>query len=333
MIIKNNTPKEKTLYYKVNGKIFHVVISAYGQSADIEEITHIDQLQLSTYERRLRHIETYLGKSFTNPFSVPTDSEFPGFLLTAAVIGNYEGTITPTSATVKEGENKTFLITLPLTTSRTITVTQNTPTLGTITPNGSVVTTSVADLLTLTDNSTSKMDSLVYVSSNSSSYTISNVAVAHTLETSFNVVTTARTFTMAATNVNIPLTVTCTGGTITSSGQTSATTATYLSAFTFNGSSFINSVTGTLSGSSSCVVSGITAYTNTLGVTYGYITTATTLTMSASTGADTPLRAFTVNGIDKLASVTGDVSGETQYILTMTATTAQVVSAWFYSGV
>jgi len=333
MIIKNNTPKERTLYYKIEGKILHVVIPAYGQSADIEEITHIDQLQLSTYERRLRHIETYLGKSFANPFSIPGDSEFPGFRLTAAVIGNYTGTITPASISVPEGDNVTFTLALPAS-SRTITVTENTPTLASVSPNGSVITTSVPSLSTFTDNGFNEMSALTYVSSGTSAYTITNMASAHTLQASFDVITTARTFSMSSVIVQIPITASVvSGGTMTTaSGSTSATTATYLSAFTFNGNSFLNSVTGTLSGSSSCVVSGITAYTNTLAVTYGYMTTATTITMSASTNEQTPLRVFTVNSVDKLANVTGAVSGESFYSLIMTATTPMVVSARFYSG-
>lgn len=330
MIIKNNTPKPRTLHYKVNGKIFHVVIPAYGESADIEEITSETQLQLSTYERRLRHIETHLGKSFVNPFGIPSDSEFTKFSLTAAVIGSYAGTISPLSASVSEGENQRFIITLPATTSRTVTVTQSTPTLGTVSPNGAVVTTSVAKLLTFTDDSVGK--ALVPIDSTSSAYTITNVAANHTLQASFDVVTTARTFSMQSTIVQIPITVSASGGTVTAlSGSSSATTATYLNSFSFNGTSFLNSVTGTLSGASSCVVSGITAYTNSLAVGYGYMTTASTVVMSASTNAYTPLQAFTVNGVSKIGDITGDISGETQYVLTMTATTPQVVVATFYS--
>ncbi len=334
MIIKNNTPKEKTLYYKVEGKIFHVVIPAYGQSADIEAITHIDQLQLSTYERRLRHIETHFGKSFSNPFSVPGDSEFPGFRLTASVIGNYPGTLTPASISISEGDNATFTLVLPPS-SRTITIIESTPTLGTVTPNGSTVVTSVPSLSTFTDNEISKMSALTYVASGTSAYTITNMASAHTLQASFDVTTTAKTFSMTSAAVQIPITASVvSGGTMTTaSGQTSATTMTYLSGITFNGNSFLNSVTGTLSGSSSCAISGITAYTNTLYITYGYVPTATTITMSASTNEQTPLRVFTVNGVDRIGAVTGAVSGESFYSLVMTSTTAQVVSARFYSGI
>jgi len=417
MIIKNNTPKKRTLYYKVNGVISHITIDAYSQSRDIEEITHIDQLQLSTYERRLRHIETYLGKSFTNPFSVPGDSEFSKFRLTASVTGNYSGTILPTSSSVSEGENITFTLVLPAS-SRTIVVTEQSPTLGTITPTGNVVVTSVPSLSTLVDNGVSKMGSLVYVASGTSAYTITNVSTAHTLSASFDVVTTARTFSMSSVNVNltidtsvvgtgsisssgsstattatylktlnfnngsflnsvtgtlsgssscsisgvtaytntlttefanvataktfsmeasivnIPITASASGGTIsTASGSTSATTATNLSAFTFNGVSFLNSVIGTLSGSSSCIVSGITATTNTVSASYGYIPTAVTITMSASTNEETPLRSFTVNGTSKIGDVTGAVSGESFYSLVMTNITPQVVVATFFSGV
>lgn len=329
MIIKNNTPKTRTLYYKVNGKIFHVVIPPYSETEDIAVITSEDQLQLNTYERRLRHIETHLGKSFDNPFVVPSDSEFTKFRITSAIIGNYIGTILPSSILVAEGENQRFVVTLPAS-SKTITVTESTPTRGSITPNGSVVTTSVASLVTFTDNGTGK--ALTQLDSTSSAYTISNVVATHALQASFDVVTTARTFSMSSTAVQIPITVSASGGTITAlSGNTSATTTTYLTGFTFNGGSFLNSVTGNLSGSSACVVSGITATTNTLVVGYGYATTASTITMSASTNVYTPLQSFTVNGVNKIGDVTGDISGATQYVLTMTNTTPQVVVATFYS--
>ena len=331
MIIKNNTPKEKTLHYKVGGKIFHIVISAYGQSPDIEEITHEDQLQLSTYERRLRHIETHLGKSFVNPFSIPSDSEFTKFTLTSAIIGLYPGTIAPTSASVAQGDDKTFTITLPAS-SRTITVTESTPTLGTITPNGSVITTSVASLLTFIDNSIGK--ALTPITSTSSAYTITNVASAHTLQASFNVITTARTFSVLASGNNVSVTASASGGTITlHSGVTSVFIPSYLNALSLGAKSFINSATGNLSGASSCVVSGITAYTNTLTVGFNCTPTATTITMSASTNAYTPLKALYVNGLNFFSAVTGSVSGSSSYNLPILDQTTKVVQAIFYSGI
>ena len=329
MIIKNNTPKEKTLYYKVNGVTHHVRIPAFGESIDLPDLTSENQIKFNTQQRRLRHIEEKLGKTFKNVFLIPSDAQFTKYALTSAVVGNYTGTFSPSSASIAEGEDITIAITMPES-SRVIIITESTSTLGTISPIGPVTVTSVPSLLTFTDNSVDKTGSLVYESNTSSAYTISNIAAAHALSASFNVITTAQTFSMNSTTVNIPLTVTSTGGTIsTHSGQTSATTSTYLNVFSFNGSSFLNSVTGNLSGSSSCVISGITAYTNTLTVGYGYAQTAVTITMSASTNPQTPLKTFTVNGVSKFSDVTGAISGASQYVLTLTGATPQIIQALF----
>jgi len=75
MIIRNNKTKGQYLHYKVNGKNVKYFIPALT-SANIIDLTNINQIVFNTYERRLRHLEVMHGKNFHTSFEVPGDPDY-----------------------------------------------------------------------------------------------------------------------------------------------------------------------------------------------------------------------------------------------------------------
>lgn len=76
MIIKNNKTKGQYFRYKVNGKILKYFIPA-NSSADIIDLTDVNQVVSNTFNRRLRHIEQKFDKNLDTNFEVPGD---PGYV-------------------------------------------------------------------------------------------------------------------------------------------------------------------------------------------------------------------------------------------------------------
>lgn len=76
MIIRNNKTKGQYFRYKVNGKILKYFIPA-NSSADIIDLTDVNQVVSNTYNRRLRHIEQQHGEDFNTNFEIPGD---PGYV-------------------------------------------------------------------------------------------------------------------------------------------------------------------------------------------------------------------------------------------------------------
>ena len=76
MIIRNNKTKGQYFRYKVNGKILKYFIPA-NSSADIVDLTNVNQVVSNTFNRRLRHIEKNHGKNLKTTFEVPGD---PGYV-------------------------------------------------------------------------------------------------------------------------------------------------------------------------------------------------------------------------------------------------------------
>jgi len=120
MIVKNNKPVGKWLFYKVNGMVAKVYVAGYGQTPDLADLTNEDQIIFNGHEKALRAVEDKFGKSFSNAWAVPSDpgSEFRNFSVSAVTYGTGAftvtgGTLSPSGSTVQvpEGNNQIFTFT------------------------------------------------------------------------------------------------------------------------------------------------------------------------------------------------------------------------------
>jgi len=73
MIVKNNKPIGRWLFYKVNGMIAKMYVPGYSSTPDIADLTNENQIVYNGHEQALRAVEDKFGKSFSNDWAVPSD--------------------------------------------------------------------------------------------------------------------------------------------------------------------------------------------------------------------------------------------------------------------
>ena len=233
MIVKNNKPVGKWLFYKVSGVVKKVYVAGYSQTPDLVDLTDELQIIYNGHEQALRYVEDKFGKSFSNDWAVPSDpsGEFRYFSVSATTVNTAflitGGTLSPSGATVQipEGESQVFTM---------------------ATNSGFYVSAATLDDVSVINN--------VSNSAQTATYTLENIAANHVFTISYGY----QMFNFTG------VTDSSTGGTISPSGATNeigrgdsqvftmvSETNYYLSGITIDGgNNQVSAVTGSVSGTS-----------------------------------------------------------------------------------
>lgn len=227
MIIKNNKPEGLYFRYKLNGVIEKFYIAGYAE-VDIPNLTDVNQIVSNTYQRRLRHIEERFDKNFVTTFEIPGDADFTVYVIVSTT--TLSGTILPLgSVSVPEGENKIYTM---APSSIGFYLSASTYKNGIISPSGMTVSPNAYYYLSgLTiDADTTKVSAVTGNVSATTTYTFSDVSTAHTIHSIFALNSGEQIFTLTPNNGFYVLSLTVDGG----NNQVSAITGSVSGTCTYN---------------------------------------------------------------------------------------------------
>jgi hypothetical protein len=327
MLIKNNKTKGHYFHYKVEGKNFKYFIPALA-TVEIIDLINIFQIVSNTYDRRIRHIEDKFGYNFDTVFEIPGDPDFPSFSIVSST--SAFGTISPLGITkIAKGENLKYTMTPNEDANFIITAHTTNPIYGTISPSGNSISSYVFHYL-----DTFLIDGINFVSavtgniSSSTIYEFFNISAPHTVVPNFatSASTPSQLFTMTASAATITLTALTqgnSGGTISPSGTSiDSGSYNYLSSFLIDSIENINNVSGETSATSTYNLS--ISGNHDINPIFSSIKGNKTFTMSAISGYH--LNKLLINSIDRIADVSGNVTGISTYNMAEITTEAIIES-------